>query len=148
MNNRVVTFINTEVSGRVIQIEHNLEDTVYPFLFEPNESGHLKALSLYSPVVAEVKLLDKNIFQISFTSDWVGYIHLIKLNVSGSQYLSRLESLESKAIELHNHLEKLVNGAQWRQMNTYMLSEIEKVKKDLQELVIAQELLRKQMLEP
>lgn len=147
MNNRTVTFINTEISGRVIQIEHNFDDTVYPFLFQPDESGHLRALSLYSPVVAEAKILDKNIFQISFTADWIGFLHLVKLNVSGSQYLSRLESLESKTLEIQNQLEKLVNGAQWRQMNTYMLSEIEKVKKDLQELIVAQELLKKEMLE-
>jgi hypothetical protein len=147
MNNRTITYIDTDITGLVVQIAHNFNDTVYPFLFEPDESGHEKAVSLYSPVLAEVKSLDKNIFQISFTGTWKGFVHLVKLNVSGTQYAARLESLESKIVLIQEQIEKLTNGAQWRQMNTYILSEVDKLRKELGDVSLAQDVLRKEISE-
>jgi hypothetical protein len=146
MNNRVVTSIDTEISGLVIQIEHNLADIVYPFLFQTEEFGQQKIISLYDPIIAEAKIIDKNIFQISFTGEWKGYLHLVKLNVSGSSYLARLEALESNSILLQEQINKLVNSSQWKQMNTYTLSEIDKLKKEIEQVLLAQEILRKDIL--
>jgi len=142
MNNRVITLIDTEISGLVIQIEHNLSDVVYPFLFQIEEFGQQKILSFYDPIIAEAKTIDKNIFQISFTGEWKGYLHLVKLNVSGSEYLSRLEALESKSVLLQDQINKLVNSSQWKQMNTYIFSEVDKLKKEIDKLTLAQNLLR------
>lgn len=147
MNNRVVVNIDTEVSGLVIQVEHNLEDVVYPFLFQHEEFGQLKLVSLYDPIIAEVKIIDKNIFQVSFTGEWKGFLHLVKLNVSGAEYLSRLEGLEKKSALLQDQINMLVNSAQWKQMNTYILSEVDKLKKEIEKLVTAQNLLRQEFLD-
>lgn len=147
MNNRIVTYIDTDTTGLIVQIAHNFNDSVYPFLFEPDSSGHEKVLSLYSPILAEVKSLDKNIFQLTFTGSWQGFVHLVKLNVSGTQYLSRLEALESKTVLIQEQIEKLTNGAQWRQMNTYILSEVDKLKKEVGEVILAQDVLRKEISE-
>lgn len=143
MNNRVKKYIDTDSLGSlVVQIEHNLNGDVYPFLYTIDGSGHKIVVPLYDPVIAEIKHLDENITQLTFTAAFQGYVDLVYIDTSFSSLSARLSDLEKKMVELTEIQKAMVNGAQWRQMNTYIFSQIDKVKSDINELTVAMELLK------
>ena len=143
MNNRVSRYVDTNVIGSlVVQIEHNLDGTVYPHLYTVDGSGHKVVLSLYDPIIAEIKHLDSNITQITFTGAFQGYVDLVFINVAMSSIEARLAHLEKKTVELQEVSEALVNGTQWRQMNTYIFSQMDKLKSDITDLTVQLELVR------
>ena len=143
MNNRVSKYIDTDAVGSlVVQIAHNLGGTVYPFIYTIDGSGHKVVVPLYDPVIAEIKHLDENITQITFTAAFQGYVDLVYINVSLSSVSARLQDLEEKIIELTEIQSAMVNSSQWKQMNTYIFSQIDKANSDLKDLTIAMELLK------
>jgi hypothetical protein len=89
------TYVDTNVSGLVIQIQHNLNGTSYPFVYEL-DTGAKVFVSLYDPRIAEAKQLDDDTFQITFASAFAGYIDLLVFDVSTPDAGDRVKEVEDK----------------------------------------------------
>lgn len=117
--NRDSTYIDTIVAGSlVIQVTHNMNGTAYPFIYEL-DSGHKKFVSLYDPRIAEFKNLDDNNVQITFASNFAGYLDLIVFDFSRPPLDQRVKDLQSKYNDLSTALQLYTAKASWKQMNNY-----------------------------
>lgn len=113
---RQKTYINTNIAGQVIQIEHNLDGT--PDIFFTELIGNTEFyISLLDPRIAEIKTLDKNRVQVTFANNFVGYVTLDIVHSDFPSDHERILELEEKYINQFNLIEDKVSKDQWTQMN-------------------------------
>jgi hypothetical protein len=118
------TYIDTVVSGSlVIQIAHNLGGTAYPSFYEL-AGGHKVFVSLYDPRIAEFKNLDDDNVQITFASNFAGYLDLIVYEFIRPSLTIRVQDLQAKYNDLAKTLDLYTPKTSWKQMNTYFDSKI------------------------
>lgn len=117
------TYVDTNVSGLVVQISHNMNGTAYPSIYEL-DGGAKVFLSLFDPRIAEVKDLDDDTTQVTFASAFAGYIDLVVFDVSVPSAEDRVKSLEDKYNDLLAMFNKYVTKSTSTQMNNYFDSKI------------------------
>lgn len=121
---KYVQYIDTNVSGLVVQVEHNLGGTPLIGLTDYT-SGSEVFVSFYDPRIAEIKVLDDNTVQLTFSSAFEGYA--IFHHIINDQYSleDRVKVLEDKYIQLLQTMSNFATKAQWSQMNTLLSKQIE-----------------------
>jgi outer membrane murein-binding lipoprotein Lpp len=113
------TYIDTAAEGSlVIQIAHNLGGTAYPFLYEL-DNGNKVFISLYDPRIAEFKNLDDDNIQITFSSNWAGYLDVFVFNVKTRSSATQIEELQAKVDELTVLFNQYVTKKTSTLMNNY-----------------------------
>lgn len=132
--NRNRTYIDTGVTGLVIQIPHNMGEFVYPWLWELNGSGHKVHVPLFDSRIAELKNLDNENFQVSFNSPFEGYVDLLSYNIPIVSQMDKLLKLEKELNEIKDLLPKYTTSSQWKQMNTYIESRLSSAESNIENL--------------
>lgn len=125
MMNRVTKYIDTAVTGLVVQIQHNLGGMVYPFFYTLNSSGHKVAVSLFDSHIAEAKALDDDTYQVTFAATYQVNLDLVYLDIKTPSQAKRIKDLEEDVVDLRLLLNSYTNALQWKQMNTYLQKQIE-----------------------
>lgn len=126
-------YIDTDVSGTVVQASHSLDGFAYPFFYELDNS-HKVFLSLDDPRIAEYKVLDNSTIQVSFASTFKGFLDIIVLDVDEPTNRQRLLNTEKRLDQMAQTQASLVTSAQFKQMSTYIESQIKKLEGNLQDL--------------
>ena len=130
---RSQTYIDTNTDGLVVQIQHNLGQMVYPWLWEL-DSGAKVFVPLFDSRIAELKALDDNVFQVTFASAYEGYLDLIAYDLSTPSVESRLAKVEEDLLKLKNEIVLYTTQSKWKQMNTFQEGRIDAIKSDLDTL--------------
>lgn len=134
MQNRYSLYIDTAVTGLVVQMQHNLNAQVYPFFYTLNSSGHKIYKSIYAAPIAEAKILDNNTFQVTFLSAFEGYLDLVSWDFKTPTYSKRLTEVEEDINEIRTVLGQYTNLLQWKQMNALLEKKIADLEKENKEL--------------
>lgn len=124
MINRVSTYIDTSVTGSVVQIQHNLHGMVYPYFYTVDTSGYKTAVSLFDSRIAEAKTLDDDTFQVTFASSFEGFLDLLYFDIKTPSQGKRITALELETEAIRDLLTGYANLLQWKQMNTYLEKQI------------------------
>jgi hypothetical protein len=113
-------YINTSQDGLIITVEHNLEG-LYPVLslFEPINLTDMKSVPLYDSRITSIESRGPNVTQVTFNSNFEGYIDLIQIENKRNTVEDRLTSLEISVGQIKEQQKQLVSSFQWRQMNNY-----------------------------
>jgi hypothetical protein len=117
-------FLDTDVSGLVIPVVHNLGGTPVP-VFTELDSGNEVYVPLMDARISEIKTLDVNTVQCTFASTFAGYLELLLVVVDNPSDHQRLLDLEDKYVNQLALTEDKVSKSQWTQMNTLLNAQIE-----------------------
>jgi len=134
------TYLDTNINGLVQIVEHNLGGIPDLFLTEI-DAGKYKYVSLYDSRIAEIKALDNNNTQITFSSLFQGYLELLLVEVDEPTDHQRLISLEERYLSLLTLIESKTSQSQWVQMNNLHQAQLGSMQTQIDELKVQVELL-------
>jgi hypothetical protein len=137
-------YLDTSVSGLVIQANHNLNGVAYPS-FYTLDAGHKVFVSLYDPRIAEFKNLDDNSVQVTFASAFAGYMDLVVYDVSFPSDTDRIQAIEKKLNDLNLLFEMYTPKNSWKQMNNYHDSRFKDMQAQIDDLTVQLDTLRQQV---
>lgn len=135
------TYVDTNTSGLVIVVEHNLDGTPDLFLTEL-DAGKEKYVSLYDPRISEIKTLDSDNLQLTFASSFAGYVNLTLVQPDIPSVQERLGDLEDRYLKMIALIEDKVSKDQWIQMNTLFEAQISSLQTQIDTLNSQVSLLR------
>ena len=135
------TYLDTTVSGLIIVVEHNLGGTPDLFLTEL-DAGKEKYVSLYDPRISEIKALDANNTQLTFSSAFAGYLELLLVEVDDPSDGERLNSLEDRYLKMIALIESKASLDQVAQLNTLTQGQITSLQTQIDDLSSQVSLLR------
>lgn len=116
-------FLDTNIAGLVIIVEHNLDNIPDIFLTEL-VLGQQLYVSLMDARIAEIKVLDSDRIQITFASAFIGFIEMLSVDVDNPSDHDRIIRLEQDSVNKLELIESKTSKDQWIQMNTLLSSQI------------------------
>ena len=119
-------YIDTDVSGLIIVIEHNLDGI--PFLelqSYDNITGRHTYVSLLDARISEVKTLDSNNIQITFNATFKGYIDLFISLIEDPSISQRITDLDNQVMKNYNLILDRVTFDKWTQLDVLRAAQIQ-----------------------
>lgn len=128
-------YVDTDITGLVNIVEHNLEGTPDIFITEWDGFSEIYT-SLMDARIAEVKTLDSNRVQITFSATFQGYLYFLLAKVDNPSDHQRIIDLEKRYSNVVNLIEDKVSKDQWIQMNTLFSNQITYLQNQIKDLEV------------
>lgn len=128
-------YIDTASDGLIFQIEHNLNGSPVPFLWEPTVLGDMKYVAPYDPRIASIETKGPNVLQISFSSPFEGKLQLVILKEPDFTLETKLTDIDRRLQDLTVNHRQLVAKDQWSKMNSYLEGKTDDNYKTITELI-------------
>lgn len=128
------TIIDTDDSGLVVKIDHQLGGHPHVFISEPTLFGDIKYLSLYDPRIASVETKGPNSIIMSFTSKFAGLITLLLVEDSLINLSEKISDLDRRQRDTILQQKNMVSNTQFERMESYLSTEISSLSSKMKEL--------------
>ena len=140
-------FIDTSLDGLILSIEHNLNGFPVPFITEETENGDRKTVSLYDSRIGEIRTKGPHLCQLTFTSNFKGFIDLILFDGSYVTLKERLDDVEQKMFNIYCEQKQLTPKSSWRKVNDTYDNRIKDLEYNIRDLSAQIANLRNTLLE-